>query len=128
MSKKVTGQKCDPEFSKVYKQSLKRLEELQKLEDLIELAPEPALLEYYGYIDRELESTLRNLVITFAKKPLISFSGGDPCRIQLIFERAITKNCLEQGLWLKYLTWLDTDFKNHQVGYYQVFKVRLRKT
>ena len=36
---------------------------------------------------------------------------GDPVMIQQLFERAITKNCLDDNLWTEYLNYLDNQIK-----------------
>jgi len=47
----------------------------------------PKLEQYQSYIDYEKKS-------------------GDPARVQCIYERAITDNCLNSQLWLQYLQYL----------------------
>ena len=39
----------------------------------------------------------------------------DPTRIHVIYERAITDNCLNVDLWKDYIKWLVDHFKIHEV-------------
>ena len=50
-------------------------------------ADPPRLAEYQEYLEHEE-------------------TEGDPARIQCLYERAIQENCLNQGLWLKYIKYL----------------------
>ena len=45
------------------------------------------MAEYQAYIEYELK-------------------GGDPARIQIIFERALAENCLVPDMWAKYNNYL----------------------
>lgn len=51
------------------------------------VAETPKLAEYQAYIDFELKE-------------------GDPARIQITFERALSENCLVPDMWAKYTTYL----------------------
>ena len=45
--------------------------------------------------------------------PYLDFEikGGDPGRIQCLFERAVTADCLNVQTWLRFLKWLDNSLK-----------------
>lgn len=51
------------------------------------VAETPKLAEYQAYIDFELKE-------------------GDPARIQITFERALSENCLVPDMWAKYTIYL----------------------
>lgn len=51
------------------------------------IAEPPKLAEYQTYIDYEQKE-------------------GDPARIQIIFERALSENCLVPDMWAKYTKYL----------------------
>lgn len=48
----------------------------------------------------------------------IKLSGGDPARVQMTFERAVTVSAAEPNanLWLQYGSWLDSKLKIPSVG------------
>uniref|UniRef100_A0A674F4W6 Spliceosome associated factor 3, U4/U6 recycling protein n=1 Tax=Salmo trutta TaxID=8032 RepID=A0A674F4W6_SALTR len=56
------------------------------------IAEPPKLAEYQTYIDYEQKE-------------------GDPARIQIIFERALSENCLVPDMWAKYTKYLDRQLK-----------------
>uniref|UniRef100_A0AAY5EE78 RRM domain-containing protein n=1 Tax=Electrophorus electricus TaxID=8005 RepID=A0AAY5EE78_ELEEL len=59
----------------------------------LQLVSEPPKLgEYQSYIDYEMKE-------------------GDPARVQIVFERALTENCLVPDLWAKYTAYLDRQLK-----------------
>lgn len=72
-----------------YGKALKSLEPLKVYEASLSASPFPHLEEYLKYIDFEMKSD--NLA-----------------RTQCLFERAITDNCLNSELWLKYLKYCDS--------------------
>eukprot|EP00117_Sycon_ciliatum_P005600 scpid36830/ scgid9477/ Squamous cell carcinoma antigen recognized by T-cells 3 len=65
----------------------------QKYEDALTNAEPPRLQQYLDYIAFESER-------------------GTPARIQCIYERALTENCLQSDLWRQYGQWLDTKLKD----------------
>ncbi|ESO95367.1 hypothetical protein LOTGIDRAFT_188648 [Lottia gigantea] len=75
-----------------YQKSLAHLEKLKPFEDSLVTAESPYWEEYQTYINFELK-------------------GDDPSRIQCIFERSITENCLNPEAWLKYTKYLDSKLK-----------------
>ncbi|KAM4808536.1 squamous cell carcinoma antigen recognized by T-cells 3 isoform 2-T2 [Rhinophrynus dorsalis] len=75
-----------------YKKALHQMEQCKPYEDAMLLAETPKLAEYQAYIDFEMK-------------------GGDPARIQLIFERALAENCLVPDLWARYTQYLDRQLK-----------------
>ncbi|KAK5871462.1 hypothetical protein PBY51_004344 [Eleginops maclovinus] len=75
-----------------YKKALQQLAKCKPLEEALILAEPPKLAEYQAFIDFELKE-------------------GDPARIQIIFERALSENCLVPDMWVKYTTYLDRQLK-----------------
>lgn len=75
-----------------YKRAKNKLSKLQPFEDSLICSESPHLQEYYKYIE-------------FEEK------GNDPARVQCIYERALTDNCLVPDLWQKYTKYLDTQLK-----------------
>ncbi|NXL91801.1 SART3 protein, partial [Alectura lathami] len=77
---------------KNYKKALQQLEKCKPYEEALLGAETPKLAEYQAYIDFEMK-------------------GGDPARIQLIYERALAENCLVPDLWARYNQYLDRQLK-----------------
>ncbi|XP_068268703.1 squamous cell carcinoma antigen recognized by T-cells 3 isoform X1 [Nyctibius grandis] len=77
---------------KNYKKALQQLEKCKPYEEALLGAEPPKLAEYQAYIDFEMK-------------------GGDPARIQLIYERALAENCLVPDLWARYNQYLDRQLK-----------------
>ncbi|XP_060105445.1 squamous cell carcinoma antigen recognized by T-cells 3 isoform X2 [Heteronotia binoei] len=75
-----------------YKRALQQLQKCKPYEDALLVAETPKLAEYQAYIDFEMK-------------------GGDPARIQLIYERALAENCLVPDLWAQYNQYLDRQLK-----------------
>ena len=71
-----------------YEKAFKQLEKLIPYEESILNSEAPHLEQYLRYIDFET-------------------INGSPMRVQSIYERAITDNCLVTDLWLKYTNYLD---------------------
>ncbi|XP_015268716.1 PREDICTED: squamous cell carcinoma antigen recognized by T-cells 3 isoform X2 [Gekko japonicus] len=77
---------------KNYKRALQQLQKCKPYEEALLVAETPKLAEYQAYIDFEMK-------------------GGDPARIQLIYERALAENCLVPDLWAQYTQYLDRQLK-----------------
>ncbi|XP_063345027.1 squamous cell carcinoma antigen recognized by T-cells 3 [Pelmatolapia mariae] len=75
-----------------YKKALQQMEKCKPFEEALMVAETPKLAEYQAYIDFELKE-------------------GDPARIQITFERALSENCLVPDMWAKYTTYLDRQLK-----------------
>ncbi|KAG8455692.1 hypothetical protein GDO86_001763 [Hymenochirus boettgeri] len=75
-----------------YKKALQQMEKCKPYEEALLVAETPKLAEYQAYIDFELKV-------------------GDPACIQLIFERALSENCLVPDLWAQYTLYLDRQLK-----------------
>ncbi|XP_076843350.1 spliceosome associated factor 3, U4/U6 recycling protein [Brachyhypopomus gauderio] len=75
-----------------YKRALQQLEKRRPHEEALLVSEPPKLAEYQSYIDSEMKE-------------------GDPARVQMVFERALTENCLVPDLWAKYTTYLDRQLK-----------------
>ncbi|XP_060048957.1 squamous cell carcinoma antigen recognized by T-cells 3 isoform X2 [Erinaceus europaeus] len=75
-----------------YAKALQQLEKYKPYEEALLRAEAPRLAEYQAYIEFEMK-------------------GGDPARIQLIFERALVENCLVPDLWIRYSQYLDRQLK-----------------
>ncbi|XP_028681170.2 squamous cell carcinoma antigen recognized by T-cells 3 [Erpetoichthys calabaricus] len=75
-----------------YKKALQQMEKSKPFEEALLVADSPKLAEYQSYIDYEMKE-------------------GDPARIQIIFERALSENCLVPDLWAKYTQYLDRQLK-----------------
>uniref|UniRef100_A0A674F6V6 Spliceosome associated factor 3, U4/U6 recycling protein n=1 Tax=Salmo trutta TaxID=8032 RepID=A0A674F6V6_SALTR len=78
--------------SQKYKGALKQMEKSKPYEETLMIAEPPKLAEYQTYIDYEQKE-------------------GDPARIQIIFERALSENCLVPDMWAKYTKYLDRQLK-----------------
>ncbi|KAL8180037.1 UNVERIFIED_CONTAM: Squamous cell carcinoma antigen recognized by T-cells 3, partial [Gekko kuhli] len=78
--------------AKNYKRALQQLQKCKPYEEALLVAETPKLAEYQAYIDFEMK-------------------GGDPARIQLIYERALAENCLVPDLWAQYTQYLDRQLK-----------------
>uniref|UniRef100_A0A8D0GWW8 Spliceosome associated factor 3, U4/U6 recycling protein n=1 Tax=Sphenodon punctatus TaxID=8508 RepID=A0A8D0GWW8_SPHPU len=78
--------------TKNYKKALQQLEKCRPFEETLLVAETPKLAEYQAYIDYETKV-------------------GDPARIQLIYERALSENCLVPDLWARYNQYLDRQLK-----------------
>nr|XP_033812439.1 LOW QUALITY PROTEIN: squamous cell carcinoma antigen recognized by T-cells 3 [Geotrypetes seraphini] len=76
----------------LYKKAVQQMEKCKPFEEALLRVEETKLLEYQAYIDFEVK-------------------GGDPARIQLIFERALSENCLVPDLWARYTQYLDRQLK-----------------
>nr|XP_002121273.1 squamous cell carcinoma antigen recognized by T-cells 3 [Ciona intestinalis] len=76
-----------------YDKALEQMEELKIMELALESAESPKTEEYNAYIDHEMKS-------------------NNPARIQCIYERAITDNCLNAQLWMDYLKYLTNTLKS----------------
>uniref|UniRef100_A0A8C5REK8 Spliceosome associated factor 3, U4/U6 recycling protein n=1 Tax=Laticauda laticaudata TaxID=8630 RepID=A0A8C5REK8_LATLA len=77
---------------KNYAKALKQLQKYKPYEDALLIAEAPKLAEYEAYIDFEMKI-------------------GDPARIQLVYERALSENCLVPDLWTRYTQYLDRQLK-----------------
>ncbi|XP_026865065.2 squamous cell carcinoma antigen recognized by T-cells 3 [Electrophorus electricus] len=75
-----------------YKRALQQLEKRRPYEEALLVSEPPKLGEYQSYIDYEMKE-------------------GDPARVQIVFERALTENCLVPDLWAKYTAYLDRQLK-----------------
>ncbi|KAK6189074.1 hypothetical protein SNE40_005118 [Patella caerulea] len=75
-----------------YNTAVKTLEKLKPFETALLTATAPRWEEYQSYIEHEIKE-------------------GDPSRIQCIYERAITENCLSPEIWLQYTKYLDSKLK-----------------
>uniref|UniRef100_A0A669CBM9 Spliceosome associated factor 3, U4/U6 recycling protein n=1 Tax=Oreochromis niloticus TaxID=8128 RepID=A0A669CBM9_ORENI len=75
-----------------YKKALQQMEKCKPFEEALMVAETPKLAEYQAYIDFELKE-------------------GDPARIQITFERALSENCLVPDMWAKYTIYLDRQLK-----------------
>ncbi|ETE71630.1 Squamous cell carcinoma antigen recognized by T-cells 3, partial [Ophiophagus hannah] len=75
-----------------YAKALKQLQKYKPYEDALLIAEAPKLDEYEAYIDFEMKI-------------------GDPARIQLIYERALSENCLVPDLWKRYTQYLDKQLR-----------------
>uniref|UniRef100_A0AAX7SCJ6 RRM domain-containing protein n=1 Tax=Astatotilapia calliptera TaxID=8154 RepID=A0AAX7SCJ6_ASTCA len=75
-----------------YKKAVQQMEKCKPFEEALMVAETPKLAEYQAYIDFELKE-------------------GDPARIQITFERALSENCLVPDMWAKYTTYLDRQLK-----------------
>ena len=71
-----------------YNKAFRELEKLIPFEDSLKSSEAPHLEEYLRYIDYET-------------------CNGTPNRVQSIYERALTENCLVADLWIKYTNYLD---------------------
>uniref|UniRef100_A0A8C8IJX1 Spliceosome associated factor 3, U4/U6 recycling protein n=1 Tax=Oncorhynchus tshawytscha TaxID=74940 RepID=A0A8C8IJX1_ONCTS len=78
--------------SQKYKGALQEMEKSKPYEETLMIAEPPKLAEYQTYIDYEQKE-------------------GDPARIQIIFERALSENCLVPDMWAKYTKYLDRQLK-----------------
>uniref|UniRef100_H2ZFC2 Squamous cell carcinoma antigen recognized by T-cells 3 n=1 Tax=Ciona savignyi TaxID=51511 RepID=H2ZFC2_CIOSA len=76
-----------------YNKALEQLEELKLLEIALESAEAPKRAEYTAYIEHEKKS-------------------NNPARMQCIYERAITDDCLNAQLWIDYLKYLTSTLKS----------------
>ncbi|XP_023217913.1 squamous cell carcinoma antigen recognized by T-cells 3-like [Centruroides sculpturatus] len=81
-----------PSVEQSYNKAKKKLFRLQEFEDSLISSESPHLQEYYNYIEFEEKEK-------------------DPARVQCIYERAITDNCLVPDLWQKYTKYLDTQLR-----------------
>ncbi|XP_067911174.1 squamous cell carcinoma antigen recognized by T-cells 3 [Heterodontus francisci] len=75
-----------------YKKALQQMEKRKPYEENLLVADPPKLAEYQAYIDFEMKD-------------------GDPARIQIIFERALSENCLVPDLWARFTLYLDKQLK-----------------
>ncbi|KAG8145989.1 hypothetical protein E2320_012417 [Naja naja] len=75
-----------------YAKALKQLQKYKPYEDALLIAEAPKLAEYEAYIDLEMRIK-------------------DPARIRLIYERALSENCLVPDLWIRYTQYLDRQLK-----------------
>ncbi|KAJ6656608.1 hypothetical protein lerEdw1_003495 [Lerista edwardsae] len=78
--------------TKSYKKALQQMKKYKPFEEALLGAEAPKLAEYQAYIEFETK-------------------GGDPARIQLIYERALAENCLVPDLWARYTQYLDRQLK-----------------
>ncbi|XP_072921621.1 squamous cell carcinoma antigen recognized by T-cells 3 [Hemitrygon akajei] len=75
-----------------YKKALEQMEKRKPFEEALLVADPPKLAEFQAYIDFEMKE-------------------GDPARIQITFERALSENCLVPDLWARYTQYLDRQLK-----------------
>ncbi|XP_069769074.1 squamous cell carcinoma antigen recognized by T-cells 3 [Narcine bancroftii] len=75
-----------------YKKALQQMEKRKPFEEALLVADPPKLAEYQAYIDFEMKE-------------------GDPARIQITFERALSENCLVPDLWARFTLYLDRQLK-----------------
>ncbi|GCC23990.1 hypothetical protein chiPu_0002388 [Chiloscyllium punctatum] len=78
--------------TQTYKKALQQMEKRKPFEESLLVADPPKLAEYQAYIDFEMKE-------------------GDPARIQIIFERALSENCLVPDLWARFTLYLDRQLK-----------------
>ncbi|XP_067861844.1 squamous cell carcinoma antigen recognized by T-cells 3 [Heptranchias perlo] len=78
--------------TQLYKKAIQQMEKCKPYEEDLLVAESPKLAEYQAYIDFEMK-------------------GGDPSRIQIIFERALSENCLVPDLWARFTLYLDRQLK-----------------
>ncbi|XP_038646289.1 squamous cell carcinoma antigen recognized by T-cells 3 [Scyliorhinus canicula] len=78
--------------TEVYKKAQQQMEKRKPYEENLLVADPPKLAEYQAYIDFEVKD-------------------GDPARIQIIFERALSENCLVPELWARFTLYLDRQLK-----------------
>ncbi|XP_062890196.1 squamous cell carcinoma antigen recognized by T-cells 3 [Mobula hypostoma] len=76
----------------LYKKALEQMEKRKPFEEALLVADPPKLAEFQAYIDFEMKE-------------------GDPARIQITFERALSENCLVPDLWARYTQYLDRQLK-----------------
>ncbi|XP_078083161.1 spliceosome associated factor 3, U4/U6 recycling protein [Mustelus asterias] len=84
--------KPDESVIQVYKKALQQMEKRKPYEESLLVADPPKLAEYQAYIDFETKD-------------------GDPARIQITFERALSENCLVPDLWARFTLYLDKQLK-----------------
>ncbi|GBN63258.1 Squamous cell carcinoma antigen recognized by T-cells 3 [Araneus ventricosus] len=75
-----------------YKKALNKLKQLQSYEDALYNSEPPHYEEYKKYIQFEKD-------------------GGEPIRVQNIYERALIENCLKEELWLDYAKYMNQVIK-----------------
>ncbi|KAJ8415260.1 hypothetical protein AAFF_G00422400 [Aldrovandia affinis] len=78
--------------SALFKKAVLQMEKCKPFEEALLVAEPPKLAEYQAYIGYEQQE-------------------GDPARIQIIFERALSENCLVPDMWAKYTKYLDRQLK-----------------
>ncbi|XP_041058159.1 squamous cell carcinoma antigen recognized by T-cells 3 [Carcharodon carcharias] len=82
----------DEPVTQLYKKALQQMGKRKPYEENLLVADPPKLAEYQAYIDFEMKD-------------------GDPARIQIIFERALSENCLVPDLWARFTLYLDRQLK-----------------
>uniref|UniRef100_A0A914X447 Squamous cell carcinoma antigen recognized by T-cells 3 n=1 Tax=Plectus sambesii TaxID=2011161 RepID=A0A914X447_9BILA len=94
---KETNTQPEAFVRKAYEKALERLPQIKKFEDSLDSSDGSSSIEAFNaYLDAEVKE-------------------GDPGRVQSLFERAVAANCLDTALWVRYVTWLDTKLKIHEV-------------
>ncbi len=92
------GESPSPGLLSDYKSALQELKNLLPFEDALDAADSPKYREYMAYLDQERKEKHKN-----------------PGRIKVLFERAITENCLDDYFWIEYLSWLDRYNRVHEI-------------